>query len=234
MLFFRYNLPCGIEPTEVSPRSTSPINIEENSEQLHHNEAPQETNTQQQGPFRTKTFARLPITAEETTMSPPAKRRNFVPSERGKVTASTVRKGQQKETPMVTEPQAGTSTTINNQTTVARPEPTPEPPYTNVTEPQPGPSSHRNVPSTPLLTGLLEHKSLERYVLYNPQLRDDSTLMKTSFLGFASASNWKENNPIEPPCPPDYTRLNFALLTPFFNYRMNNITEYRMHLNAFK
>ena len=113
---------------------------------------------------------------------------------------------------------------------MARPEPTPEPPYTNVMEPQPGPSSHRNVPSTPLLTGLLEHKSLERYVLYNPQLRNDSTLLKTSFLGFASASNWKENNPIEPPCPPDYTRPNFALLTPFFNYRMNNIAEYRMHL----
>jgi ankyrin repeat protein len=141
MLFFRYNLPCGIEPTDVSPRSTSPTNIEENSEQLHHNEAPQESNAQQQGPFRTKTFARLPITAEETTTSPPAKRRNFVPSERGKFTASTVRKGQQKETPMVTEPRAGTSTTINNQTTVAWPEPTPAPPYTNIMEPQPGPSS---------------------------------------------------------------------------------------------
>ena len=109
--------------------------------------------------IRTKTFARLPITAEETTTSQPAKRRNFVPSEREKFTASTVRKGKQKETPMVAERRAGTSTTINNQTTVAQPEPTPEPPYTNVMEPQPGPSSHRNVPSTPLLTGLLENKN---------------------------------------------------------------------------
>ena len=143
----------------MSTRSTSPIDIEENSEQLHHNEAPQESNAQQQGPIRTKTFARLPITAEETTTSQPAKRRNFVPSEREKFTASTVRKGKQKETPMVAERRAGTSTTINNQTTVAQPEPTPEPPYTNVMEPQPGPSSHRNVPSTPLLTGLLENKN---------------------------------------------------------------------------
>ena len=95
-------------------------------------------------------------------------------------------------------------------------------------EPQPGPSSQKSVPSTTLLTGLLENKSPERYVLYNPQLQEDSTIMKTSFLGFAS--NWRENNPIEPPCPPDYTRPNFALLTPFFNYKMNNITEYRMHL----
>jgi len=170
------------------------------------------------------------MTADETTTSPPAKRRNFVPSERGKFTASTVRKGQQRETTIVAEPQAGISATINSQTTVARPEPTPKPPYTNVMEPQPGPSSHRNVQPTPLLTELLENKTPERYVLYNPQLRDDSTLLKTSFLGFASTSNWKESNPIEPPCPSDYTRPNFALLTPFFNYKMNNITEYGMHL----
>ena len=230
MLFFRYNLPCGIEPTDVSSRSTSPINIEENSQELHHNEAPQGSNAQQQSPLRIKTFARLSMTADETTTSPPAKRRNFVPSERGKFTASTVRKGQQRETTIVAEQQAGTSATINSQTTVARPEPTPKPPYTNVMEPQPGPSSHRNVQPTPLLTELLENKTPERYVLYNPQLRDDSTLLKTSFLGFASTSNWKESNPIEPPCPSDYTRPNFALLTSFFNYRMNNITEYRMHL----
>ena len=175
------------------------------------------------GSFRPRAFARVHIQTEDATEQPPHKRRNFTPSQRGKFTASTVPKGQRNDATMVAELRASTSTTsINNQTTV--------PPYTNVMEPQPEPSSEESVPSTPLLTELLERKSPELYVLYNPQLRDDLTVMKTSFLGFASASNWRENNPIEPPCPPDYTRPNFALLTPFLNYKMNNITEYRMHL----
>ena len=157
MLFFRYNPSCGIEHAYVFSRSTTPINVEENIEQPHHNEAPQESNAQQPDPFRTRTFARLPITTRDTTASPPAKRRNFTPSERGKFTASTVRKGQQKETTMFTESQASQSTTaINNQTTVARTEPPQEQPYPNITKPQPGPSSRECVLHTPLSSDYLQ------------------------------------------------------------------------------
>jgi hypothetical protein len=232
--FFRYNLPCGIEPTDVSPRSTSPINIEENSEQPHHNEAPQESNAQQPGPFRTKTFARLPKTAEETTTSPPAKRRNFIPSERGKFTASTVRKRQQKETTMDTEPQASQSTTsINDQSTVARQEPPQGQPYPSIMEPQPGPSSRECDLHTPPTSDNLQTTQStyqECCVLYNPQLRDDSTLTKTSSPGFPSDFNWNENIPIEPPCPQNYIRPNFATTTPIFNYKISSIREFKIHL----
>ena len=112
------------------------------------------------GTFRPRAFARVHIQTEDATEQPPHKRRNFTPSHRGKFTASTVPKGQRNDATMVAELRASTSTTsINNQTTV--------PPYTNVMEPQPEPSSEESVPSTPLLTGLLERKSPERYVLYN-------------------------------------------------------------------
>ena len=77
MLFFRYNLPCNTEHGHVSSRSTPPINIEENIERPHHNEAPQDSDAQQPGPFRARTFANVPITTEDTDEALPAKRGNL-------------------------------------------------------------------------------------------------------------------------------------------------------------
>lgn len=138
-MFFRYNLPCNIENDGVFSRSTLTINIEENIERPNHNEAPQESNEKQPGPFRTRTFARVPIPTEDTTEPPPAKQKNFTYSKRGKFTTSTVRKGQSKENTPTMEPQPGPSQTKQQ------------------TEPQQGTkevnTSRECVPYTPILTG---------------------------------------------------------------------------------
>ena len=47
MLFFRYNIPCNIENVDVTSRTTTPINVEENMKCPQQNEAPQESNEQQ-------------------------------------------------------------------------------------------------------------------------------------------------------------------------------------------
>jgi ankyrin repeat protein len=50
MLFFRYNIPCNIENVDVTSRTSTPINVEENMEGPQQNEAQQESNNKSQVP----------------------------------------------------------------------------------------------------------------------------------------------------------------------------------------
>jgi hypothetical protein len=66
---------------------------------------------------------------------------------------------------------------------------------------------------------------ISTFILYDPRLRDDKKLPKSSSLGFEQEYMWTEDYPLEPPCPLNYNRPDFENLAPKIMYSMCNIKE---------
>ena len=72
------------------------------------------------------------------------------------------------------------------------------------------------------------------FIIYDPRLRDDKKLPKSSSLGFEPEYMWTEDYPIQPSCPLNCKRPDFDNLAPTIIYSMYNIKEHKFHLMYLK
>jgi hypothetical protein len=149
------------------------------------------------------------------------------PSKKGKFTPSTKRKGQEA---------ASEARDTTQQSGPPKPTTTLQPVAPSSGPPQFEESQHipptTTLPVSPYLLqatapGQLDDKC---YIIYNPQLRDDTKLPKITNFGFEPEYKWTEAFPIEPPRPPNYIRPDVENFAPKFEYVMDHPTAYKFHL----
>ena len=159
----------------------------------------------------------------------------FFPSKKGKFSSTTRRKGEDT-TPTVNEPpydqqEQGTSQLTTSHPVLSKILDLPQTEENIATEVNdqlalPGNSKTYVQPTVGL--------DISAFILYDPRLRDDTRLPKSSSLGFEPEYMWTEEYPIEPSCPLNYTRPDLDNLSPKIVYSMYNIKEHKFHLMHLK
>jgi hypothetical protein len=92
-----------------------------------------------------------------------------------------------------------------------------------------------SVTDFPILTSPLQATTSRQqdenfHIIYNPGLRDDTTLPKFKIFGFEPEYQWTENYPIKPPRPTNYIRPDLENCAPKILYPIDNPNDYKFHL----